>query len=111
MKVEFYSSLRDVVGEKAIEIESKEPLTMQQLIERVAMQYPALRKEFLDAQGKIYDSLPLFVNGRNPRLHLMGLEMILSPRDVISIFTPIASGRINIEVLKAAQIGDEGTEG
>ena len=47
--------------------------------------------------------MPIFINGRNPRLDQDGLKQFLDPEDVISIFSPIASGRMNVEGMRTAR--------
>jgi hypothetical protein len=44
--------------------------------------------------------VPIFVNGRNPRLETLGVDMPLRADDVISMFSPISSGKMNVEVMR-----------
>jgi molybdopterin converting factor small subunit len=95
MRVDFYGIYRPIVGAKSIEIANN--LTVRQALAEVAVRYPALRDELLDRDDQLYPWIPLYVNGRNPRLWVDGLDRPIRTGDVLSIFSPIASGKINVE--------------
>ena len=104
MRVDFYGTYRPVVGAKSIELDAG--LSVRQVLEIVVARYPALREELLDARGELYPWVPVYVNGRNPRLWADGLDRPIGAADVLSIFSPIASGKINVEETKKLQ-GDQ----
>jgi len=97
MRVDFYGVYRPLVGGKTIEFELEYGATIRDLLEAVVTRFPALRGELLDQDDRLYPWIPLYVNGRNPRLLSQGLDATLDPNDVMSIFSPIASGKINVE--------------
>ena len=98
MRVDFYGIYRPIVGARSIELEPG--LSLSQVLEAIVTRYPALRVELLDEQGQLYPWIPLYVNGRNPRLWVDGLDRPTEAGDVLSIFSPIASGKINVEDTK-----------
>jgi molybdopterin synthase sulfur carrier subunit len=98
MRVDFYGIYRPIVGSKSIELEDS--LSVRQVLEIIVTRYPPLRVELLDAQGTLYPWVPVYVNGRNPRLWADGLDRPVAAGDVLSIFSPIASGKINVEDAK-----------
>lgn len=98
MRVEFYGIYRPMVGAKTIEVEND--LTLRQLLEMIVARYPQLRTELLDEGGQLYPWIPLYVNGRNPRLLADGLDRPIGATEVVSIFSPIASGKINVEATR-----------
>jgi len=104
MRVDFYGIFRPIVGVKSIEVEND--LNLRQVLAHIVARYPALRAELLDEQGRLYPWIPLYVNGRNPRLWADGLERPIGAADVVSIFSPIASGKINVEAAQKLR-GDE----
>jgi molybdopterin synthase sulfur carrier subunit len=104
MRVDFYGVYRPIVGTKTIEVETGQ--TLRQVLNAIVTRYPALRDELLDVQSQLYPWIPLYVNGRNPRLWADGLDRPIGAADVLSIFSPIASGKINVEDAKKSQ-GDE----
>ncbi len=100
MKVNFFAAYREIAGGKTVEFEIEHNATVRNLLEAVVTRFPPLRGELLDPQGQLYPWIPLYVNGRNPRLLEHGVDSILQPDDVLSIFTPLASGRLNVEDIK-----------
>jgi sulfur-carrier protein len=102
MKVHFFAAYRQIVGGKTAEFEIKHGATVRDLLEAIVTRFPPLRAELLDPQGQPYPWIPLYLNGRNPRLLGSGVDSILQPDDVLSIFTPLASGRLNVEDIKRA---------
>jgi molybdopterin converting factor small subunit len=101
VRVDFYGVYRPIVGVKSIDIE--ENLNLHQVLDVVVTRYPQLRSELLDDGGQLYPWIPLYVNGRNPRLWADGLERPIGAAEVVSIFSPIASGKINVEAARKSQ--------
>ena len=95
MRVDFYGIYRPIVGGKSIEFD--DGLSVRQVLATIVTRYPPLRVELLDARGELYPWVPVYVNGRNPRLWADGLDRPIGAADVLSIFSPIASGKINVE--------------
>jgi len=103
-RVDFYGIYRPIVGSKSIEVD--DGLTVRQVLAMVVARFPALREELLDRSGELYPWIPLYVNGRNPRLWADGLDRPIGAADVLSVFSPISSGKINVEESRNLQ-GDE----
>lgn len=97
IKVDFYGIYRQIAGGKTIEFNLSSGGTLLDLLNVAAAQFPPLRNEIFDGRGNLFASIPLFLNGRNPRLLQDGVFTIIQPGDVLSIFSPIASGAINVE--------------
>ncbi len=110
MKVNFYATYRPIVGGKTIEFEIEHGTTVRDLLEAIVTRFPPLRDELLDPQGQLYPWIPLALNGRNPRLLADGVDSILQPDDVLSIFTPMASGRDERRGIKRAWKRESGEE-
>ena len=102
MQVNFYGTYRPIAGSKTVEFNLDRGSTVRQLIDAIVTRFPPLRSELLDAHGKLHTDVPLYLNGRNPRLLIDGMDTILQPDDVLSVFSPIASGRLNVEDIKHA---------
>ena len=103
MRVDFDGVYRPIVGSKSIELEIKRGgSTVRDALNSIVARFPLLRNELLDADGNLHPYVPLFVNGRNPRLLSRGVDTVLQPEDTLSIFSPIASGRLNVEDIKHA---------
>jgi molybdopterin converting factor small subunit len=101
--VDFYGIYRPIVGARSIEVD--DGLAVRQVLAMVVARFPALRDELLDRDGQLYPWIPLYVNGRNPRLWAEGLDRPIGAADVLSIFSPISSGKINVEEAGQSQGG------
>ena len=97
MRVDFYGTYRLITTQKTIDFPLNPGVTLLSLLHSVVCQFPALRDEIFDGRGNIYPYIPLYLNGRNPRLLQGGFDTALTTQDVLSIFSPISSGRINVE--------------
>jgi molybdopterin synthase sulfur carrier subunit len=100
MRVDFYGIYRPLAGGKTVEFELQPTATVRELLDAIVERFPALRAELLDRDGALYPWIPLYVNGRNPRLLANGLDQPLEGTEIISLFSPIASGKINVEETK-----------
>lgn len=92
MKVNFYATLRQVVGARAVEIALPEDATIQQLLDEVIRLYPGLQHELLDDQGQLYRHVHLFVNGRDATFLEQGMQTRVCPDDSVGIFPAVGGG-------------------
>jgi MoaD family protein len=106
MKIRFYANLRKLIGQSSMDVTDSGIDTLRKLLNWLFDAYPDLRPLILDASAGIRQDVPIFVNGRNPRLNVDGIDMHLRHDDVISVFTPISSGKMNVEVLREPIIGE-----
>ena len=100
MQIYFYANLRTLVGRSKIEIDDANITTLREVFNKLIELYPEVHPHIMDAQDNLRKDVPIFVNGRNPRLDEAGLNIHLTPDDVISLFSPIASGKMNVEVMR-----------
>jgi sulfur-carrier protein len=92
MKVNFFATLRPLVGGKSVEFELPEQTTAADLLNIVVERFPPLRAELLDEQGQLYPHVHMFVNGRDAPYLENGMETILKPTDTVNIFPAVAGG-------------------
>lgn len=92
MRVHFYATFRDIVGGKFIDLDVKDGVTVQQLLDRVLSLHPALRDEMLDEAGELSQHVHVFVNGRGCVFLEHGLATSLSERDDRIDFFPAVAG-------------------
>ena len=105
MLVKIFGTLRLISGKKSIQVDLPGGTTLGDLLQEIIQQIPALQSELMEASGSLRKDLPLFVNGRNPRLLPGSVDIALQPDDVISLFSPISSGRMNVEALRKQSPG------
>ena len=92
MQVKFYATLRQIVGQKNVEVSIPEGATVRQLVDVILEMYPDLRKDLLDDRGSLYGHVHVLVNGRDAPFLEDALETVLEPDDSISVFPAIGGG-------------------
>jgi molybdopterin converting factor small subunit len=100
MQVRFYANMRTAVGKSALEINDANVDSFRKLIALLIKQYPETAFHLLDERGDLRPDVPVYVDGRNPRLTKDGIDAPLQPDSVVSFFSPISSGKMNVEVLR-----------
>jgi MoaD family protein len=104
IQVRFYANMRTITGQSEIVIPMSTPTTLRELLTRLAELFPDLQDVLLNEKGCLYPDVPIFVNGRNPRLAVTGVDIPLAQYDVITLFSPIASGRMNVEGMRSSTV-------
>ena len=94
MRVNFYATLRQIVGGKTVELPLPAGSTAQDLIDALVARFPALREQLLDEHGQLYPHVHLFINGRDVEYLDGGLRAELSPTDTVNIFPPVGGGSV-----------------
>ncbi len=92
MQVNFYATLRPIVGSRTVEFDLGENITVKQLVDVVVTRFPRLREELLNADGNLYPHVHVFVNGRDAPYLPNGVETLIQPGDTIDIFPAVAGG-------------------
>jgi MoaD family protein len=105
--VRFYANMRTITGQSNLDVDYSGANTLRKLIARLVENYPDMQYNVLDEHENLRQDVPIFVNGRNPRLTNAGINIALEPDDVISLFSPISSGRMNVEVMRSPEDGEE----
>ena len=65
MKVNFFATLRDVAGEKTVDIPLENGATAKEVLDAIIAKYPAMKKELFDEDGRLYGHVHFFINGRD----------------------------------------------
>ncbi len=92
MKVNFFASLRQIVGQKTVEIPIPEGANASQLLDEIVRRYPALERELLDEHGNLYGHVHIVINGRDIRFLEGGMEREITYADKVSLFPAIGGG-------------------
>jgi len=100
MQVQVYGTLRQITGKKIVALDLPPGAALRDLLKELIRCYPALRSDLFDDDGTLLSYVPLFVNGRNPRLLPASLNIVLLPDDVVSLFSPYSPGHINVRALR-----------
>lgn len=102
MLLRFYANLRAVMGVDSQEVRDSDVDSFRKLLNFLLDQYPQAAFHLVDESGNLRPDVPVFVDGRNPRLFRDGIDTVLPHDCVVSFFSPVSSGRINVEVLRGA---------
>ena len=103
MQVNFYATLRQVVGAKTVDIQWSPGMTVNGLLEEMLRCYPALRHELLDGNGELYSHVHIFVNGRDASFLDHALDTEISSEDVVGVFPAVGGGsQIKVSFLTQA---------
>jgi len=92
MKVNFYATLRPIVGQKTVEMDVSVGITAMQLIDRVVNEYPAMRRELLDDDGNFHHHMKMFINGREVVYVEDQFDYVMQSEDRVDIFPPVGGG-------------------
>lgn len=105
MEVRFYANMRTVIGTSSLSVNDAGVDTFRKLIGFLIERFPEAKFHILDSNDNLRQDVPVYVDGRNPRLPSMGLDAPLNPESIVSFFSPISSGRMNVEVLRGPNFG------
>lgn len=92
MKINFYATLRSIVGQKTIDVEAATGITAGELIQIIVRDYPKLRIELLDANNELHRHQKFFINGREVVYLEKKMDTPIHPDDKIDIFPPVGGG-------------------
>jgi molybdopterin synthase sulfur carrier subunit len=92
MKVNFYATYRQIVGQKTIDVPVAGAVTVRQLVDATLTLQPRLRAQFIDESGALYRHVHIFINGRAASLLVDGMDTALQPDDTVNIFPPVGGG-------------------
>ena len=92
MKVNFYATLRDIAGGKTVELPLDHGVTAKEVLETIIAKFPAMKKELLNENGRLYGHVHFFVNGRDIQFTEDDFETRIMPEDEISVFPAVGGG-------------------
>jgi molybdopterin synthase sulfur carrier subunit len=92
VEVKFFTSLREITGKKADEIQLQSVITVEELLTLLSERYGENFREYVyDKEGKVHGFLSFLVNGKNINV-LQGFDTELKQGDVIAILPPVGGG-------------------
>jgi molybdopterin synthase sulfur carrier subunit len=92
MQVNFYATLRDIVKGKSVEFDLAHGITAKELLDAIVTRFPAMKKELLNADGRLYGHIHFFINGRDVQFTEDDLETKIMPDDVVNVFPAVGGG-------------------
>lgn len=92
MKVNFYATLRQIIGQKTIELPIEGPVTVRQLVDILIQSYPGLQQELVDPNGGLYQHVHILINGRDYQYLDSGENTQVTKDDLVNIFPAVGGG-------------------
>jgi molybdopterin synthase sulfur carrier subunit len=92
MIVNFYATLRSVVGAKTANFPLPEGTTVRELLNEVIRCHPGLKHELFNEQGELYQHVHVFVGGRDAPFLESGLDTPLPADETLGIFPAVGGG-------------------
>jgi molybdopterin synthase sulfur carrier subunit len=92
MKVNFFATLRDIAGGKTVDFPLEHGVSAREVLDAIVTKFPAMRKELLMPDGRLYGHVHFFINGRDVQFTDDDLGTQILPDDVISVFPAVGGG-------------------
>lgn len=92
MNVNFYATLRQVVGRKTVDLPLKPGVTVRELLDAVIARYPEMRASLFDEHGHLYGHVHVFINGQDAPYLEHALETKLAAGDAVDLFPAVGGG-------------------
>ena len=96
VNIRFFTTLREIVGQKEEEVEFSRPVTLETLLKALSRKHGKEFAEYVyDELGSVRGHLHLLINGKSVTA-LNGLRTKLNEGDQIAILPPVGGGRDRI---------------
>ena len=92
MKVNFFATLRQVTGQKTIEVDLPDGVTAQGVLDAVVTQYPAMIGMLADEDGKPLCHSHMIIKGRRVTYLLDQMDSPVRASDTVNFFPAVGGG-------------------
>ena len=92
MNVNFYATLRPLVGGKTVVMPLLKASTVHQLLLDLVGRWPALREHVFEESDELSRRVAVFVDGRDVRWLPEGVATVLTGEELVDVFPPVAGG-------------------
>ncbi|MBX7252424.1 MAG: MoaD/ThiS family protein [Candidatus Promineofilum sp.] len=92
MKVNFFATLRQVTGQKTVDLDLPDGVTVQQVLDAVVNRYPAMTGMLADDAGKLLGHCHIFINGRGVNYMLDQMDSVVRHGDTVNFFPAVGGG-------------------
>ena len=92
VKIKFFTSLREITGNKMVNLQLKNKISVEQLLSLLLEKYGQEFRDYVyNQEGKVQDFLSFLINGKNIN-NLQGFNTVLKEGDIIAILPPVGGG-------------------
>lgn len=92
LKVNFYATLRAIVGQKTVEVDAHPGATAREVVALIVEKYPKLRVELLDEHNELFSHQKFFINGREAIYLEKKMDTPIVAEDRVDLFPPVGGG-------------------
>ncbi len=92
MKIHFYATLRQIAGQKTIEFDLPDDVTLRQVLAAILERFPPMVRELVDENGELYPHVHMFVNGRDAPYLANRMDTLIKPNDKVDMFPAVGGG-------------------
>ena len=92
MKVNFFATLRYIAGKKTVEIQMNPGATAGNVLDAIVTEFPLMKKELLNEEGRMHGHVHFFVNGRDIQFTEKEMETVIEPDDIVNVFPAVGGG-------------------
>jgi len=92
MKIHFYATLRQIAGQKRIEFDLPDGVTLRQTLAAILERFPPMAPELVDENGDLYPHVHMFVNGRDAPYLTNRMDTTIQPNDKVDVFPAVGGG-------------------
>ena len=89
--MKIFATLRQLVGEKEVEVRVDADDTVRNVLEKLTAEYPALRQHIWDDEGNLQRFIIVLINGRSIKF-LDGLKSAIRESDQLALFPLLGGG-------------------
>jgi MoaD family protein len=90
--LKLFATLRDIAGQKELEIPFEEGQTVRQLIADITDVCPALGEQIMNDDGELSGLVHILIHGRHVHWMDDGLDSVIRDKDQIVLIPPAAGG-------------------
>ena len=92
VKIKFFTSLREITGNKMVNLQLKNKISVDQLLFLLLEKYGQKFRDYVyNQEGKVQDFLSFLINGKNIN-NLQGFNTVLKEGDIIAVLPPVGGG-------------------
>lgn len=92
VKIKFFTSLREITGNKMVNLQLKNKISVDQLLFLLLEKYGQEFRDYVyNQEGNVQDFLSFLINGKNIN-NLQGFNTVLKEGDIIAILPPVGGG-------------------
>lgn len=92
MKVNFYATLRQMAGQKTVDLDLPAGATLQDALAAVLAICPGVRSHLVDSQGELRGHIHLLLDRQDVHFLPQGMNTPVQPVSEVDLYPPIGGG-------------------